>query len=118
MMKNDQSSSSRWLTKGSANDNVGKFYFSFNLYHQVSVRISQPACMPTLTIVIALLCVTWLETHTKWPVPRDLNLTRQYSSVIGQTTSSVRMVVESLQDTKRPSGRLCNLFRTLRVMQL
>lgn len=80
------------------------------IYNQVFVKATQPECTPTLMIAMASLCVTWLEMHMKWPVPRDLNLTRQYSSVIGQTTSSVRMAVESRRDTKGLSGRLCKLL--------
>ena len=70
------------------------------IYNQISVRVSQPECTPIPMIVTATLCVIWLELHMKWPVPRDLNSTRQYSSVIGQTTSSVRMAVERWQRTE------------------
>lgn len=78
--------------------------------NQISVRATQPECTPTLMIAMASSCVTWLELHMKWTVPRDLNLTQPYSSVIGQTTLSARMAVASPQGTtKRPSGRLSEL---------
>ena len=58
---------------------------------QIFIKAMQLGCK--LILITALVtCVTWLVTHMKCHVLRDLSSILLYSSVIGRTMSSARML--------------------------